>query len=377
MPPANLYRPVPQLVVLALTALLFSACDNSGAVDAETTTPLADHRVPVRVAPVLEVSGDELLYFAGIVRNRQRAVVTFQVGGVIEQRVVEIGDSVQQGDELARLFNPQLGPALDSARARLTQLRSDHAQAERDLDRLRRLLAGNAAAEQDVETQQSLVDRLTASIDDAEAAVRQAQGMSEERILRAPFAGTINSIALEPGEFAQPGQAVMQVSSPDVLEAEVRIPGRWLDGLQAGAQVPVLDPMRDLHLQGVVRDIGRSSDGTLYPLVVTFDDGLLRTGDAIEVGLQREPRPALAIPLTAVMRSADGLAIFRVESDTESGTRRVRRMPVEVDRLQGEQVLIRRHPENGLQAGDRVVYAGLTRLTDGDSVLLMNAEDGF
>ena len=71
-----------------------------------------------------------------VARARQRANLTFQVGGVIASRTVEIGQQVTQGEELAQLYNPQLLPARDAASARLEQLESDNRQAVLDLERI-------------------------------------------------------------------------------------------------------------------------------------------------------------------------------------------------------------------------------------------------
>ena len=68
------------------------------------------------------------------------------------------------------------------------------------------------------------------------------------------------------------------------------------------------------------------------------------------------------------MRSAQGLTVFKVTDDD-----RAERIAVNVKRITGDQVQLE---PGSLQAGDRVVYAGLTRLADGDRVtVLTNSEN--
>ena len=70
----------------------------------------------------------------------------------------------------------------------------------------------------------------------------------------------------------------------------------------------------------------------------------------------------LTLPVLAVVRSADGTAVFRVRDG------HAQRLPVTVLQLAGEQVLVR---GDDIAAGDLVVYAGLSRLVDGDRVEIL------
>ncbi len=361
-------KPKTKSLILA-TLLALTGCSQDTPMNTPATEPSP---VPVRATVVSNLAEQDTLYFATTVRNRQRALVPFQVAGVIRQRHVEIGDRVVQGQMLAELHNPQLVPARDAARARVQQLTTDLDQAQRDLVRLQQLLERSVVAPQEVETQQARTDNLSQALNDARATLRQAENFLDESVLRAPFAGTVNAILMEPGEFVQAGQAVLQLSDPAVMEAEVRVPAQWLTGLRAGDRLRVVDRTRNHLVEGLVRDIGTSSDNTLYPLILSFDTEDLKSGDAVEVGLQRGQLQGLTIPLTAVMRTAEGLAVFRIIT-IDALHHRVQRIPVSVQRMYGESVVISAdcNTGNGLQAGDLVVYAGLTRLTDGDHVELI------
>ena len=63
--------------------------------------------------------------------------------------------------------------------------------------------------------------------------------------------------------------------------------------------------------------------------------------------------------LLAVVRDSTGTSVFRVQDQV------AQRVPVQVDRVIGERVMV--HP-GALSPGDQVVYAGMTRLVDGDTV---------
>lgn len=366
----------PRVFALLLLFVLPLACSEQteAAVEAEIQqsepAAITTVAVPVRVMEVQSDGGEQLLRFAGVARPRQRATLSFQVGGSIETRVAQIGHLVEENEIVARLYNPQLEPAMAAAAARLEQLRSDAEQAERDLARLEQLFERGLLASQDVEQQRTALKSVRAAIDNARANLAQTRQLSEESELRAPFSGRIEQVLLEPGEFAQPGQPVLRMSAVDGLEVEVQVPPRFLRDIALGDSLTVWNGLSDEMFAGLITEIGEGSSGgtALYPLVVSLQETGLRSGEALEVGVPRREESALHIPLNAVMRSAQGLTVFKVTDDD-----RAERIAVNVKRITGDQVQLE---PGSLQAGDRVVYAGLTRLADGDRVtVLTNSEN--
>lgn len=370
--PARLFAhlqalPTPwNLRVLAIVAgILLNACaDNNADTRADPSDAMlsVNTAVPVRVTPVVMTDEQLLLRFASVSRSRQRAALTFQTGGVIQQRFAEIGQSVDAGQALMRLYNPALEPAAEAALHRLSQLESELSQAENELERLQTLHQRGVIAFQELEQQQTRVNALSAAVDNAGASLEQARRLLSETTLKAPFAGTIDAILLEPGEYAQPGQPVMRIASEARLETEIRVPAHLTSELTTGQQLPVWASLGNTEQQAAtIVEIGQgnSSESALYPVILALDNGRFQSGQALEVGVPQRREPALVIPVSAVMRSADGLTVFRVSNG------RVQRVAVDIEQLQGELAVIR---PGSLSAGQQVVYAGLTRLADADSV---------
>lgn len=320
-------------------------------------------RVPVRVAEVAVGAQAEALRFAASARARQRASLTFQVGGTLAKRPLEIGQAVKAGEVLATLYNPQLGPARDAAGARLAELQAQAAQARRDVQRAEQLFQRGVVSQADQEQQKARLDALEAGVRSARASLQQSEQLNRETRLRAPFDGSIEALLVEPGEFVAAGQPVLQIAAGDGMEVEVLVPAALLNGLDVGDPVPVWSVLNDQQMQGRVAEVGRgaSQGSVLYPLVVSLPESV-RAGDALEVGLQPTNESALSVPLAAVMRSASGLSVFRLTDQ------RVQRVAIEVDGFEGERALLK---DGQLVAGDQVVYAGISRLADGDAVELL------
>lgn len=325
--------------------------------------------VTVRAAQVAQ--GESLaqpLRFAGIVQARQRATLTFQVSGNLRERSVELGERVKRGDILARLYNPALEPARASARARLQELSTQYDQAEREWARASQLRERGVVSEQALEQITARRDGLVASLATAEAAVAEASSMLAESVLKAPFDGRVAALLVEQDEFVAAGQPVIKLSAPEGREVEVRVPAYLLDRVAVGQTVPVWSVQDRLQefVPGQVTEVAQAGGerGQLQPVLVALPEEALnlKVGEPVEVGVTPRLQGELSIPVLAVMRSAAGNSVFRIEDD------RVKRVPVSIHSITGERVVV---SSRSLDAGDQVVYAGLTRLTDGDRVEIL------
>ena len=355
-------RHSPFVLASALLAVLsVSGCRGGGTESGENAenTP-----VSVRVSAVTGGQMEEIpLRFSGIVRAAQRATLTFQVSGTLKERPVELGQTVKPGDVLARLYNPALEPARDSAAARLDELRTQFEQAQREWERSSRLHQRGVVSEQTLEQIAARRDSLRASMATAEASLAEATRLLEESVLKAPFAGQVEALLVERDEFVGAGQPVMRLSSPLGREVEVRVPAHLLGHVRIGQELPVwLGEDRNREpATGTVVEIAQGSSirGELHPVLVSLPPNSLSSGEPVEVGIAPVRESAITVPLLAVVRDSTGTSVFRVQDQV------AQRVPVQVDRVIGERVMV--HP-GALSPGDQVVYAGMTRLVDGDTV---------
>ncbi|MBD3655953.1 efflux RND transporter periplasmic adaptor subunit [Marinobacter sp.] len=348
--------------LVATTVVTFLAGCRSPASGPQTAAP----PVTVRAAEVMVSDADGLpLRFSGVVRATQRATLTFQVSGTLRQRAVELGQTVKAGDLLASVYNPALEPARDSARARRDELQTQYEQAVREWDRSRLLHQRGVVSEQTLEQIAARRDGLRASVATAEAALAEASRLLEESLLRAPFAGRVEALLVEQDEFVAAGQPVMRLSSPDGREVEIRVPAYMVSQVTLGQLLPVwsVQDRQQAPASGAVVEIAQPGAirGELHPVLVSLPAETLEPGEPVEVGITPRHGQATTVPLLAVMRSdaGAGASVFRVR-DGE-----VRRVPVAVQRVIGERVVV---DAGELAAGDQVVYAGLTRIADGDAV---------
>lgn len=346
-------------VSLAVALATLSGC-KAGDVSSEPK----NSAVTVRVAEVTGGQNQGIpLRFSGIVRSTQRATLTFQVSGTLKERTVELGQQVAAGDLLARVYNPALEPARDSARARLQELTTQYEQSKREWERSSRLHERGVVSEQGLEQLAARRDSLRASVATAKASLAEATQLLDESTLRAPFAGRVEALLVETDEFVAAGQPVMRLSSPAGREVEVRVPAYLLDHVKLNQKLPVWSVQDRSRPQqtGTVVEIAQAGAvrGELHPVLVNLPTPALEPGEPVEVGITPERVAATTVPLLSVIRTSDGTGVFRVQNG------QAQRIPVTVERVVGERVVV---TADQLAPGNQVVYAGMTRLTDGDAV---------
>jgi len=360
MPIVNADRQPLKTVNRHILALLLMAC--------WPLTAPAGHFV--RLIPVATAPAAQPLPFSGVARAQQRATLAFQVSGQLKSRSVFVGSRVQEGEKLAELSNPQLGPAVSSAEARIREIEARQAQNGRDLRRVNQLFKQGAATREEREQLQAQRNTLAASKRGIEAQLQQASQLQQETVLYAPFSGQITALNAEPGEFLQPGVPVLELLADGALEVELAVPERVARQLEVGTAITLRGSLGEpIAAQGKIIRIASAARGQLYPVVVSLPGPpVLRAGQVIEALLPRATNATLAVPVRSIIDTGSGQPrVYRlvdVQQGEARGTLQVEAVVVVPQGIANNQVLV----SGELKVGDQIVLDGLTGLVDGMTV---------
>jgi len=327
----------------------------------DETAPVQQEAKPVVAVSVAPVSNAGAIRLAGEIRAKRQARLSFTVAGRIEGRAVSAGDAVSAGEVLAVLDPVPFELQVTQAEAAVRELDAHLGQAKRELMRNEALQNREAVSLERLDAVRSAAAAYDAAREQASSRLAEARRAQAEAVLAAPFDGVVTSVALESGEYAQPGQEVLALSSRDTLEFHAGVPEHLLGTLRPGQAVELLLPLVGTRLGGQVKQIGYAADGRrLYPVtVVLAPDQAAIPGMAAELLLPRVAGAALSLPLAAVRDPVGAGPVVWVVRDG-----RAEAVAVTVHALQGGWV----QADAPLAPGEEVILAGHGGLVPGAAV---------
>jgi multidrug efflux system membrane fusion protein len=359
---AAAYRWAGPIAVIGLTALL-GGCKGEAAVRDDVVRP-------VKVAIVEAAPQGRTLSYAGVVRPRIESALGFRVAGKIIERSVNVGDRIEVDQAIARLDETDLKLAENSARAAVMSARSRRDVAADNLERAKVLLPKAIISQAAYDTRRNELDAAAATLESAEAQLRQAVNAVGYATLKADKAGIVTSVTAEPGQVVAAGQAIITLADAGETEIALAVPEQDAGRLAIGqwAKVTLWAGPR-LSVDGRVREIAGQADPASRTYAMRISVGAppqaMRLGMTATVALriEQESMP-IVVPLTALTERTSNPAVFVVDQANKV----VRRTSVALSGTADDGV----HVASGLSAGDMVVTAGAQFLRDGMRIRLMD-----
>src|SRR5437016_3549101 len=148
-------------------------------------------------------------------------------------RNVGTGDYVEQGLSLAHIRREDLQNQMAQAQAQLDQATAQHSKADQDLQRAKALYSTQSLTRPDYDQAQEAFGTTQAAMDNAKAALLQAQLLLGDANLKAPFSGYILSRNIDVGSLVSPatsaftiadiGRVKVTFGAPDYVLSRVRL----------------------------------------------------------------------------------------------------------------------------------------------------------
>jgi len=219
---------------------------------------------------------------SGQVRPRTKVDVSADITGRIIKLSVKEGDQVTEGQFLLQIDPQQFEAALQrslaalaSSKAQFAQARANFIQAKRNYDRSAEIkqatptLISEEQLEQlrtQVEVNQALSDASKFSVEQSEAAVRDARFSLSRTTILAPMSGRITRMNIENGETAIQGTlnrdaaTLLTISDLSVLETKIKVDETDVSRIKLGDSAVVqIDAFPDTTFIGRVVRIANSS----------------------------------------------------------------------------------------------------------------------
>lgn len=205
----------------------------------------------------------------GKVRAEQVSV-TPQVSGAIIVLPIKDNQFVNAGDLLFRIDKTPFHIAELNAQAQLAKAQSELAKANNEANR-RRHLSQNVISAEELDTANLNVKAMQASVDVAQATLRQAQWQLAQTDVRAPVSGWITNLSTRTGDFATTGQPLFALVDSHSFYVMGYFEETKLRHIREGAPAQITLYSGNIKLQGHVSSIGRA----IYDQSVESDSGLV------------------------------------------------------------------------------------------------------
>lgn len=306
--------------------------------------------LPVAVAVLQSVAQPVTLFFnaEGQALPDRDTMIRAESSGEISEVFVTMGEFVTEGAQVARI-------------------RSERAEAE-----LARAIQEVTRTQRDLENAETLLDRGVATLDrvqearsaftQADAQLTAAEEALADMIIVAPFAGRIEALDLDTGEFVQAGAEVGRIVDNSPLTVSFQVPQQALSRLRSGLPANVIfitGEEREATVTFVGTAAAQSTRTFLAEVSLPNADGEIAAGISAEITIPTAEITAHFLSPSIVSLSPEGqLGIKTVDADNI-----VRFFPIEVVRPEIDGIWV-----TGLPDEISVITVGQGYVNDGEVV---------
>ena len=329
--------------------------------------------VVVSVTPVRRADFPIVLESLGQVQAYNTVLVRARVDGEITKIAFKEGQMVQAGDLLAQIDPRPFRATLDQANAKRAQDEANLANAKLDLARYATLAKQNFATQQQLDTQNSLVNQLTASIAADAASIAAAQVQLDYTTIRAPISGRVGFRLIDEGNLVNAGQqtGIVTIAQLQPISVVFTEPQEYVDRINRElAQGPLEVVVRNAEGETLAAGKLAVSDNLVDVATGTIrlkaefenkDDALwpgLAVTTELTLGVDRD---VLIVPEGAIQHGQNGLFVYVIDEQNRASVR-----PVKVVRQNATTAVI----SEGLSGGEQVVTTGQLLLQPGALVAI-------
>ncbi|MCW5558551.1 MAG: efflux RND transporter periplasmic adaptor subunit [Verrucomicrobiae bacterium] len=358
----------PLLSGAVLAAGLCFALASCGRPEAQKPAATGPQPTPVVVAPVRTTNWDRTVSIVGTLYPKDEASIAAEVDGVVDRTLVDFGDRVKAGQDIAFIDTASYQALADQAAGNLAKAEATLRAARQEFTRREELKQSGIASTSEYDQGKAALDQAEADVKAAQAAHAVAQLNVNRSRVRAPFDGAIAQRIVGKGDYVKVGAPLFEMVNDAVLKFIFQVPERY------GSLVQKRLPVR-FSVDNYPDEIFTGSVYLISPSVTTasraFGVGALVTNAGFRLKANTYARgslvlqqdaPTLVVPLEAVISFAGVTKVFVAEGQV------ARSRAVVVGRIRdGFQEI-----SDGLSPGDSVVVSGQNRLSDGAPVTLQS-----
>lgn len=364
-------------LLLLAGGLVLAGCDEKKPAPSQTSQAAP----AVVVAKAQKQPVAQTAEFVGRVEAIDKVEIRARVTGFLEDQNFHEGQDVKKGDLLYKIERVQFEADAAVKAAKVASAQAQLVFAEFQVDRARELVKTNATPKQTVDQRIAEQGVAAASVQGAQADLRQSLVSLGYTEIKSPMDGRIGRSAVSRGDVVGPDSGVLTVivrqdpinvtfpvSQRQLLEIRKRFPDQDASAVKVKLRLPdgsTYGQVGRVNFIDVQTD--KATDTVLVQAEVPNPNRILSDGQFVGVTVEGEqPVEAVVIPQSAVQMDQAGAFVLAVGPDNKVEQRRIKlgRGPA------GQSVV-----ESGIDAGTMVIVEGAQRARPGSPVSPRPAPD--
>ncbi|MDR2562583.1 MAG: efflux RND transporter periplasmic adaptor subunit [Prevotellaceae bacterium] len=338
------------LIVFYTAIFLLSACKEQNR--QSESVPI------VKISEVLKYGEEKAVSFPGKVKASSEINLAFRISGPIAKINVKEGEFIKKGQVLAEMDSRDYAIQFSATEAEYKQVK---AEAERVIQ----LYEKQSVPENDYDKAVSGLQQITAKYDAHKNALNDTK-------LIAPFDGYVQKRYFDKDETISAGMPVLSIISSDMPEVEINIPaGEFIRrdkfGKFACSFAIYPDKIFPLELIAINQKANLNQLYTARLKMIGDKKTQLPTAGMstiVDIYFKPEDTDLLTIPIGSMFEKNGQSCVWIY--DKNSQTVNIRNITITEIQINGMLVVSR-----GLEAGEKVVTAGVRSLSDGEKIKLL------
>jgi membrane fusion protein (multidrug efflux system) len=356
--------------ILVAAAVYFSSCNQAQGTQT-APPPQALPVLPINNAPVTTY-----LTYSASIEGKTNVEIRPQVSGYLDKIYVEEGAYVTAGQPLFKINDRPYDAQLHNSEANIEAAKANMEKAAIEVHRLQPLVENKVISEVQLKAAQAAYDAAKAQVAQAEAESNNASINLNYTLVKAPVSGYIGRIPFKVGALVGKGEAQPLTVVSDVREVYAYFGMSESDFLKFTSQVPgksineKIKALPPVELQLADRSI-YPSKGKIELMEGQFDrnigaitfratfpntEGLLRSGITGQIRIPQTNSGYLSVPQTSTYEIQDRVFVFALGDSNKVVSKQLHIVGKTTNYY-----LV----DKGVQAGDKIVFAGMDRLQDG------------
>ncbi len=343
------------LSLFVLSIVFLFACSNESKMERKRKTFNA------KVEKVVKKNFSSEESFVGTIKSQEFVNISTKMMGRILKLYVSEGTPIKKGQLLLEVDAAEALSVYKQSEAGLSAAITASENANRDLERFRRLYEQRAVTRHQLEQMEAMAASMNAQREQAKANLEMSKTLLSYGKIYSPIDGVVTKKFMEEGNLAAPGMPIITIENPDKLEILVEVPEEKASKIKVSSTAKLFKSNSDDYIESKIVAVVPTAD--LYTKTSTIKievpKGEFKAGQFVTVRFDDLSKEFISVPKEALVKEGQLELLFVRNSDKTVSLRIVKS-----GRSEGKEIQIL----SGVNEKEEVVVSPPQQLKEGDIV---------